>query len=178
MTADSACPNCHTRLPMTLAGKVQPDALRRYLEAHGWQECPSVQHFVTIYRKGEEEVQVPLEKTWADYPRRIFEAARELGEDEGRSAIDVLRDLTGPPLSTAERLIWASSFSACMLARHGATVSAREATRHVLALRCLDEIAVRSICASKRAGASPGEQEVWEAVQAMRGEVPEWSTQP
>src|SRR3712207_288218 len=78
---------------------VSPAELASYLRANGWTLLQGGAANTALFRKaavdgGEAfETDIPLRQDFGDYPQRVAELLHNLEVVEGRSQLDILRDL-------------------------------------------------------------------------------------
>ncbi|QSQ20359.1 hypothetical protein JY651_34615 [Pyxidicoccus parkwayensis] len=85
-------------MPSHDLGIVDHAAVQAYLERHGWCRVASRRSYAAIYRNGRallDEVQVPLDRTLADYDEALTGVVRRLAAFEKRTEEAVLDDLLG-----------------------------------------------------------------------------------
>jgi len=83
-------------LPRLLLARVTPQAVREFALARGWQRAPRQSTDFTILCRPEDELEqllVPRDPGFADYPERIADLTAELARHEGRSPQQILADL-------------------------------------------------------------------------------------
>jgi hypothetical protein len=90
----------HEDIPLSLARRIPPRALRVYAEGLGWQRVDSVNGDIAVYHRPDSrahQVIVPLHEDFDDYGDRVVEAIRRLAEFEKRPTGEVLSHLLLPP---------------------------------------------------------------------------------
>jgi hypothetical protein len=80
--------------------------VRDYLLSRGFRLLPTPWTDAGVFRKGDVEVIVPFDSTFADYPEALARAARQIARFEGREIADVVADLGMP---RADRLRFAQT---------------------------------------------------------------------
>src|SRR5205085_1730740 len=77
-------------------GSIRPLEFAAYLRAAGWQQVLSEQGRYAIWRLDEapEDLLLPLDRGFRDYPNRIGEALALLERTEKRSELEILTDLS------------------------------------------------------------------------------------
>ena len=74
---------------------LSPVTLQEQLRSRGWQEQEATP-FVVVYRRGTDELDVPLRADFADYARRVEELLEVLAELEGVRPTELLESLVQP----------------------------------------------------------------------------------
>jgi hypothetical protein len=97
--------NSDLRLPRERVAALEPADLKAYLLAHGWHvdRRTSSQDVGVYHRRGDRraEILVPRDKGFLDYALRVGDVLQELAMVEGRTAWEVLDELsTGRPGSS------------------------------------------------------------------------------
>lgn len=77
---------------------IEPNVLKEHLQERGWYEDSPFLDNATIWlwkngEKDEYEILLPLKQSLGDYAARMSEALKTLEVVEGRSQLDILRDL-------------------------------------------------------------------------------------
>jgi hypothetical protein len=78
---------------------VNPQQVRSYALAKGWLRVPEVNGEIALFRHPAsqwDQLLVPLDETFDDYDKRIFEVVQTLAGFEARSPMEVLDDLLIP----------------------------------------------------------------------------------
>lgn len=80
--------------------------MRDYLVARGFQLVPTGWSDAGVFRKGDTDVLLPFDSTFADYHEALLRAARQIARFEGRDPSEVVADLKTP---RSDRLRFAQS---------------------------------------------------------------------
>jgi hypothetical protein len=78
----------------TSLGALMPGEVTAYLSSTGWSLKGFFAQTATVWSKNDEVLQVPRERRFADYARRMSEVVEALAGLEDRSQLEVYRDLT------------------------------------------------------------------------------------
>lgn len=76
----------------TLKG-LKPLEVVQYLRAKGWQQAGDLGSKATLWVLGTDELVLPMRRDLGDFDLRMAEVLRTLAQVEGRSQLDILRDL-------------------------------------------------------------------------------------
>src|SRR5262249_2432663 len=85
--------------PRELLRLISPQEVRTYALAKGWRRVPGVNGEIALFDQPGfqwEQLVVPMDETFDDYDRRIFEVIRTLAEIEARPETEILDDLLMP----------------------------------------------------------------------------------
>src|SRR5262249_42957992 len=82
--------------PRELLRMIRPQEVRTYALAKGWRRVPGVNGEIALFNHPHaqwDQLLVPLDETFDDYDKRIYEVIRTLAGIESRSEMEVLNDL-------------------------------------------------------------------------------------
>ncbi len=90
--------NYETR-PRELLRLVKPQQVRSYALAKGWQRVPGVNGEIALFdlpNSQWRQLVVPMDETFDDYDKRVFDVVQTLSEIESRPGAEILNDLLMP----------------------------------------------------------------------------------
>jgi hypothetical protein len=85
--------------PRNLLRSISPQEVRTYALAKGWRRVPGVNGEITVFDHPSiqwEQLIVPMDETFDDYDKRVFEVIQTLAGIEARPATEILDDLLMP----------------------------------------------------------------------------------
>lgn len=90
---------------------LRPLEMIAYLRSTGWKLAGYYAQSATVWRRGNQQILLPQDVSFADYPRRLAEILDTLAEVETRSQLEIARDLATATSDVVRLRVFSASAS-------------------------------------------------------------------